>query len=195
MATQNSLNNKSGGFTDTALSTGVVQTNSSGLLSSSNGTNGQVLIGGGTAPAWANLTSSGNTITITNGANTINLETTNPASGITWQTITTSSATLAPNNGYFIDYSGGTCQLALPSVAPIYTLIYIVGIFNTAGEIWQINQASGQSIGTLGSNTTTGASGYLQGQYQTTVALICTVANTTWQLLSFTPALSALTFH
>ena len=41
------------GFT----SAGVVTNNASGVLASSNGTNGQVLIGGGSAPAWANLTS------------------------------------------------------------------------------------------------------------------------------------------
>ena len=57
-----------------AQGAGVVQTNSSGLVTSNNGTNGQVLIGGGTAPAWANLTSLGSTVTITNGPNSINLE-------------------------------------------------------------------------------------------------------------------------
>lgn len=53
---------------------GVLQTDGAGLVSATNGTNGQVLIGGGTAPVWANLTSSGGTVIITNGANTINLE-------------------------------------------------------------------------------------------------------------------------
>ena len=43
-------------------------------VSLDNGTNGQLLIGGGAGPAWANLTSTGATITITNGANSINLE-------------------------------------------------------------------------------------------------------------------------
>ena len=69
-----------GGLTSTgttmlsSLSAGVMQTNSSGVVSSNNGTNGQLLIGGGSAPAWANITSSGSTVTITNGANSINLE-------------------------------------------------------------------------------------------------------------------------
>jgi len=39
-----------------------------------NGTDGQLLIGGGANPVWANLTSSGGTITITNTPNGINLE-------------------------------------------------------------------------------------------------------------------------
>ena len=41
---------------------GVLQTNGAGLVSATNGTNGQVLIGGGAAPAWANLTYSGGTV-------------------------------------------------------------------------------------------------------------------------------------
>jgi hypothetical protein len=40
-----------------------------------NGTNGQLLIGGGVQPTWANLTSTGGTVLITNGPNSINLET------------------------------------------------------------------------------------------------------------------------
>ena len=56
------------------LTAGVMQTDASGNVSSSNGTNGQLLIGGGAAPVWATLTSSGGSVTITNGANSINLE-------------------------------------------------------------------------------------------------------------------------
>lgn len=40
-----------------------------------NGTNGQLLIGGGVEPLWADITSLGNTISITQGANSLNLET------------------------------------------------------------------------------------------------------------------------
>lgn len=63
-----------GTLTLSALGAGVVQTDAGGLISSDNGTNGQLLIGGGTAPEWANLTSIGGTVIITNGANSINLE-------------------------------------------------------------------------------------------------------------------------
>ena len=57
------------------LTRGVVQSNSSGLLSSSEGTNGQLLISSPIAADWNNLTSSGGTINITNGSNSINVET------------------------------------------------------------------------------------------------------------------------
>jgi hypothetical protein len=44
------------------------------VISLINGTNGQLLIGGGADPIWANLTSTGGSVTITNTANGINLE-------------------------------------------------------------------------------------------------------------------------
>lgn len=56
-----------------SLTQGVVQSNGSGVLSSSKGTNGQVLIGSTAgAPAWANLTAGAN-VTITNAANSITI--------------------------------------------------------------------------------------------------------------------------
>jgi len=64
----------SGTLTLSALGAGVMQTSAVGLVTSDNGANGQVLIGGGAAPAWENITSAGGTVTVTNGPNTINLE-------------------------------------------------------------------------------------------------------------------------
>jgi len=52
---------------------GVVQIDSTGLMGSSNGANGYLLIGGGTAPTWASLGSSDGSITIAKTANAINL--------------------------------------------------------------------------------------------------------------------------
>jgi hypothetical protein len=60
---------------------GVLSTNGSGLVTASNGTNGQLLIGGGTSPQWASLTSSGGTVIITPGPNSINLESTGGGGG------------------------------------------------------------------------------------------------------------------
>ena len=71
-----------GTLTLSALGAGVMQTDATGLVTSNNGTNGQLLIGGGTAPAWANITSTGATVTITNGPNTINLEATGGGGGV-----------------------------------------------------------------------------------------------------------------
>lgn len=98
-----------GGLTSTgtttlsSLSAGVVQTNSSGVISSSNGTNGQLLIGGGSAPAWANLASAGGTITIANSANGIDLSLTSSIAS----SYSSDSGTATPLAGV-INLHGGT---------------------------------------------------------------------------------------
>jgi len=92
-----------GGLTSTGTTTlgslpiGVVQASATGVLSSSAGADGQVLIGAGTSasPVWANLTSSNGTITITNGAGTINLAT----SSATANSFVTNSGTATPAAG------------------------------------------------------------------------------------------------
>jgi len=56
-----------------ALGIGVVQASAVGILSSTYGTNGQLLIGSGAAPVWSNITSPDGTIVVTNGAGTISL--------------------------------------------------------------------------------------------------------------------------
>lgn len=64
-----------GTFTIDAEPDGVLLTDNAGLISATQGTDGQLLIGAtGAAPAFATVTSTGATITITGGANTLNLE-------------------------------------------------------------------------------------------------------------------------
>ena len=60
---------------------GVVQSSAAGLLTSTNGANGQVLIGGGANAEWRNLLSADGTVTITNGANSIDLSATQATAG------------------------------------------------------------------------------------------------------------------
>jgi hypothetical protein len=56
---------------------GVLVTDAAGLVTASQGTDGKLLIGEtNNAPSWANLTSAGGSITITNAAHSINLEAT-----------------------------------------------------------------------------------------------------------------------
>lgn len=77
------------------LGTGVVQSNATGSLSSSNGSNGQLLIASTTGPVWNSISSSGGTITVSNGAGTINLET----SGSTATAFTSNNGTAHPAAG------------------------------------------------------------------------------------------------
>jgi len=60
---------------------GVLQSSAAGVLSSSNGTDGQVLIGGGTAPVWSTITQ-GAGITIANAANSITITATSAANDL-----------------------------------------------------------------------------------------------------------------
>lgn len=64
----------SGTLTQSALGAGVVKTSGAGLWSSTNGEDGQLLIGGGAAPIWANITSADTSLTITNTDNAIDLQ-------------------------------------------------------------------------------------------------------------------------
>lgn len=70
----NSLTVNAGPIEFSSFTAGVVQSDAAGVLSSSNGTDGQVLIGGGANAIWANLVSSDSTVGIVNGPNSIDLE-------------------------------------------------------------------------------------------------------------------------
>jgi hypothetical protein len=75
---------------------GVLQSSNVGVVSASRGANGQLLIGHtGVNPAWANITSSGGSVVITNGTGTINLEVT----GADASTFVTQSGTATPASG------------------------------------------------------------------------------------------------
>jgi len=63
------------GLTMSGFTAGIMETDGAGVVSSTAGNDGQLIIGAtGAAPAWANLASASGTILITNGANSINLE-------------------------------------------------------------------------------------------------------------------------
>jgi len=62
-------------LTISGLTTGVLVANAGGVVDSINGTDGQLIIAGtGLDPIWANVTSAQHTIQITEGPNTLNLE-------------------------------------------------------------------------------------------------------------------------
>ena len=171
-------------LTVSGLGAGVVQSDGAGLFSSDNGSNGQVLIGGGAAPAWANITSTGATITITNGANTINLETSGamPGGGINWNEVTGTSSGMSVNNGYIAN-NAAQVTLTLPDTAALGSVLKVVG--KGAGG-WRIAQNAGESIiWDEAASTTTGVGGYLEStdDYDA-IEIVCTVADTTWTVLS-----------
>lgn len=169
----------SGGLVVASLSAGVAQTDSLGKFSSSNGSNGQVLIGGGSTPVWANLTA-GTGISVTNGAGSITIAAT--ASAFTWNDVTGTSASMAVNNGYVAD-NAALVTLTLPSTAAFGSLIEVTGGVNGTG-LWKIAQNSGQTIHFGNVATTTGVGGYLQATAQyDSVRLLCNKTDTDWVVL------------
>lgn len=142
-------------------------------------TNGQVLIGStGADPVAATLTG-GTGISITNAAGAITINAI--GEGLTWNDITSGSATMVPNNGYLADF-GTLVTLTLPVTAAQFTVIRVQG--NAVGG-WLIAQNIGQTINFSSTPTTTGTGGSLASTNQyDAVELICVVANTTWNVMS-----------
>jgi hypothetical protein len=171
-------------FATSAANGGIVQSNGSGVCTSTAGTNGQLLIGStGGAPAWANITSSGATVTITNTSHGINLETAGGGgyAELPYTNVTGSTQTMAASNGYMAN-NAGLVTLTLPTTAAFGTIIEVTG-FGAGG--WLIAQNSGQIIHYGNQNTTSGATGSLSSQNQyDVVRLLCVVANTSWSARS-----------
>lgn len=141
-------------------------------------TNGQLLIGNtGNDPTAATL-SAGAGISITNGAGTITIATS--GGGLTWTDVTSTSATMAVENGYIAD-NAGLVTLTMPTTAAIGDVIHVLG--KGAGG-WTIVYGASQIIH-FGNTTTTVTSGSLSSTNQwDCVTLRCVTANTTWTVQS-----------
>lgn len=104
-----------------------------------------------------------------------------------WQIITGTTVSMAVGQRYLTN-TATLCTLTLPAVSIVGDTLAVAGM--GAGG-WKIAQSSGQSIewsygGVVKTDvTTTGTSGYLQsGNPAASVELLCTVANTTWKVIS-----------
>jgi hypothetical protein len=162
-----------------SLMLGVVQSSAGGLLSSSAGTNGQVLIGGnGVAPVWNNITG-GAGITVTSASGSITLSST--GGSFAWSTITGATQNLVANSGYVANNAGGVAFL-LPGAAALGTTFKITTI-NAGG--FTVTQNAGQIIHLGAAATTAGVTGFLQSTANyDSIELVCTITNTTWTVLN-----------
>ncbi len=101
------------------LGDGVVLSSAAGVLSDSAGNNGQVLLGStGSTPAWASITSSAGTVALTEGANTLNLETTSVLP-INVQTGTTYTLVLSDVGKLVTLDNGSSITLTVPLNASV----------------------------------------------------------------------------
>jgi hypothetical protein len=162
-----------------------------------NGSDGQVIIGGDGAPKWANITSLGGTITITNGANSINLEATSTGTVVNLQGNT--GPTVPPDGGGTINVLGtngittsgnaGTHTLTITTTNAEPLLQSLTG--NSGGAVFADTNQNINLVGT-GGVTVTGN----PGTHTMTVASTGAIA-TSFPTDSGTaiPSAGALTMH
>jgi hypothetical protein len=142
-------------------------------------TNGQLPIGStGADPVLATITA-GTGVSVVNSAGGITINAV--GSGVTWNDISGTSASMAVNNGYIAD-NAGLVTLTLPTTAVLGSILYVTG--KGAGG-WKIAQNASQLINLGTSTTTTGTGGSLASTNTfDSVMLVCITANTNWNVLS-----------
>lgn len=144
-------------------------------------TDGQMIIGSSAgAPAAGTITSTGGTITVTTGSNTLNLEV--AGGGLSWTDVTGATQTLSIENGYITDRGGGVTY-TLPSTATLGAEIVIVGKLGIAVITPNANQQIliGSTSGTVGVTGTATAN-----NVGDCISLICITAgaSTVWRAKS-----------
>lgn len=145
-------------------------------------TDGDLLIGATASPhvRKGNLTA-GAGITITNGPGTIEVAAT--GAGFPWTTITDATHQLEIENGY-TGNRGTTITFTLPVLSSVGDIIKIT---NIGAGLPVLAQNAGQSVNFTSSTTTVGVGGSMTWINQFgSLDLVCTVANTTWNVLSST---------
>lgn len=139
-------------------------------------TNGQLLIGStGNAPVGATLTSTGGSVTITNGAGSINLEAVGGGAAFAWSVVTASTASIAANEGIFCN-NATSVTVTLPASANVGDTYQVAAMNGTGTFI--IDYGTGQSVrvGTSLSTVTTGTlTSTAQGDV---IEIVCNVQNT-----------------
>src|ERR1700685_3379784 len=164
---------------------GLSTANSSSLATSATGvptwlgplTNGQVIIGStGAIPVAATL-SGGTNVSIVNAAGSITITTAGTASFL-WNSVVTSTVSIAVENGYICANGATLITYTLPTTANTGTSIKVAG--NSAGG-FIIKQNAGQNIEFGNVSTTVGTGGSLASSNQyDQVDLLCVVGSTTF---------------
>lgn len=100
---------------------------------------------------------------------------------VVWTTVTATSATMAGGGGYVAN-NASLVTLALPTVAPLNSIIEVVGLGNGG---WEITQPAGVYVNYGNDTTTVGVGGSLASVNKNdAIKLICTVENVGWSVLS-----------
>lgn len=138
--------------------------------------------GGAVGPTANNINVVGSGgVTVVGNPGTSTLTISVSGSGMTWNEVTGTSASMADNNAYVAN-NAGLVTLTLPATAAFGNVIQVVG---KGAGLWKIAQNAGQSInfGTL--TTTVGVGGSLAAIAQfDAVEIVCTTANSGWTVYS-----------
>jgi hypothetical protein len=101
--------------------------------------------------------------------------------GLTWTEVTGTSQSAAVDNGYICN-NASLVTVTIPTTAAVGKVVRVAG--KGAGG-WKIAQNASENIRFGNQVTTTGTGGYLASTNQyDAVELICTVADTTWTVIS-----------
>ena len=139
-------------------------------------TNGQLIIGStGAIPVAATL-SAGANIGIVNAAGSITISATG-LGGFSWNVVTGTSQNMVSNNGYMANNSS-LVTLNLPATSAVGDEIDVLGV--GAGG-WLVQCGSGQNI-IFGDVSTSSAGSLASTNQSDSFYMVCTVANTTWQI-------------
>lgn len=133
--------------------------------------------GSSTTAVWTKsiTLTAGSGITIAQSGNTITIS--SSASGMSWNQVTGTSATMVSNNGY-VTNNAGLVTLTLPATSSFGDIMEVTG--QGAGG-WIIAQGSGQQVIVGSVSSTAGAGGSVASTNRhDSMQLVCTVANTTW---------------
>lgn len=100
-----------------------------------------------------------------------------------WINSTSGPVSMVAGNGYFSNATGADLTFNLPATSAQGTMLEITNL--QAAHNFTIAQASGQSIQFGSVVTTVGAGGSISSSsIGDSLRMVCTVANTTWQVLS-----------
>lgn len=141
-------------------------------------TNGQLVIGSTGVKSVAATLTAGDGVGITNGAGSITIAAT--GGGLPWSVETGAAVAAAIDSGYIANRAGGV-TFTLPTTAAVGSILRICSIQG----LWTIAQNAGESIVFGAFTTTVGAGGSLVAtNVGDTIEIVCTVADTTWAVLS-----------
>lgn len=132
--------------------------------------------GGAVGPSGGNINIVGTGgVTIAGNPGTSTLTVSVSGSGMTWNLISSTTATMSSNNAYVAN-NAGLVTLTLPATAAFGDVIQVVG--KGAGG-WSVAQNAGQTIHFGTFNTTTGVGGSLAStQTYDSIEMVCIIANT-----------------